>query len=142
MKAVVCIPCSDIVAPRRGWRSNRSWRWCECDRTGVRWLDGDMGLLEVTSRHGRGAVRVIGFSNVFLEQAVTSPPDDAEGWRELHTTCAADVSGSYLFNTHRRACWAIVVRPGEASDVVWVSYADARGGELAAAPTGFFEAEP
>lgn len=123
-KAALCVACSDIVSPLRDWQGDRSWRWCQCGHAGVRWRDGDRGLLEVTSLYGPASVRVLGLSNSFLIMAVADPPSDAEAWRDLHATCAAEVDPHYLFHASRRACWALVIRPGETGDVTFVPYAD------------------
>jgi hypothetical protein len=127
-KAAICVACSDIISPRRAWKTDRSWRWCECDHTGVRWRDGDRGLLEVTSFHGPAGVRVLGISNLFLHRAVADPEARGgltdEEWRELHHACAEHVEPHYLFHEDRRACWALIVRVGESGDVTFVDHGD------------------
>jgi hypothetical protein len=125
-KAMLCINCSDLVAPHRDWQTDRAWRWCECGGAGVRWRDGTAGLLEVTSADGPAAVRVLGINNSFLVAAVAQPPPHAEGWRDLHRQACAEVTPNYLFHQDRRACWALIVRPGESSDVTFVDYAEAK----------------
>jgi hypothetical protein len=125
-KAMLCTECIDIVAPSRDWQTSRAWRWCECGAAGVRWRDGTAGLLEVTSTGGRAHVRVLGINNTFLRLAVARPPADAEGWRALHQLTCAEVESHYLFHAERRACWALIVRPGESGDVIFVDYTDAK----------------
>jgi hypothetical protein len=94
---------------------------------GVRWADGDKGLVEVTAVDGRGHVRVIGHNNGFLTWAVERPPPDPEAWRALHTaSCGLAAGTGYLFGSDRRDCWALVVRVGESGDVTFVDYAEAR----------------
>jgi hypothetical protein len=134
-KAALCTHCWDIVSPRRAWQTDRSWRWCECDHSGVRWRDGAKGLVEVTSLHGPDGVRVLGINNQFLECAVSSNPyaDDglrsAEQWRNLHELASERVEPHYLFHRDRRNCWALVVRPEESGDVSFVQYVIAKRGE-------------
>jgi hypothetical protein len=126
-KAALCTHCYDIIGPFRDWETNRAWRWCQCDHMGVRWLDGDKGLLEVTAMHGQAHVRVIGLNNAFLTWAVERPLADAEGWRALHDASCAQAAGTgYLFGADRRACWALVVRVGESGDITFVDYAAAK----------------
>jgi hypothetical protein len=130
-KAALCVQCSDIVAPRRAWRTDRSWRWCECGQAGVRWRDGNAGLIEVTARYGPENVRVIGLNNVFLAMAVNDFNDAGRGrtdeqWRTLHTFTAEQAGPGYLFHRSHRDCWALVVRPGESGDVTFVPYLTAK----------------
>lgn len=125
-KAAVCVACSDIVAPHRDWQTDRRWRWCECTRTGVRWVDGTRGLLEVTSAHGPDGVRVLGLHNTFLEAAVQGHWAPEE-WQQLHIEATTLVDRHYLFHADRRACWALVVRVGDTGDVAFVPYTDAVG---------------
>jgi hypothetical protein len=129
VKVALCVTCTDFVTPLRTWQTDRSWRWCQCRETAVRWRDGARGLLEVTSLHGPASVRVLGLSNLFLQQAVTKP-QVRDGlsfpqWRELHDTSAQAVEPHYLFHVDKRACWALVVRVGESSDVTFIGYGDA-----------------
>lgn len=125
VKVALCVHCTDFVTPLRTWQTDRSWRWCQCAHTGVRWRDGARGLLEVTSLHGPDQVRVLGLNNLFLQLATADPPARAEWWRELHTAAASAVEPGYLFHAERRACWACVVRVGESSDVTFVGYGQA-----------------
>jgi len=131
-KAALCVHCWDIVSPRREWRIDRSWRWCECEHTAVRWRDGDKGLLEVSSLHGPIGVRVIGINNLFLQSAISDNPQAADGcrsseqWRALHDLACDRAAPHYLFHKDQRACWALVVRVGESGDVTFVDYATAR----------------
>lgn len=125
-KAMVCTECSDIVAPSRHWQTSRAWRWCECGGAGVRWRDGSAGVLEVTSAAGRQGVRVLGLANSFLNAAVAEPPADAQGWRALHAQACGNIPPYYLFHADRRSCWALVVRPGESGDVIFIDYAEAK----------------
>lgn len=126
-KAAICTHCWDIVAPRREWRTDRSWRWCECDHMGIRWRDGAAGLVEVTAMHGPAHLRVLGLNNGFVATAIQAPPGDAEGWRDLHAASCETVGPGYLFHVGRRACWALLVRPGESGDVIFTDYAVAKG---------------
>jgi hypothetical protein len=119
------VQCSDIVTPHRDWRGNRSWRWCEGRHAGVRWRDGDQGLIEVTAVGGPEQVRVIGFNNVFLRAAVLDGPatayaGDSQRWRQLHQESCREVDDRYLFHTSRRDCWALIMRPGESGDVAYI----------------------
>lgn len=133
-KAALCVHCTDIVSPRRSWQVDRSWRWCECEHTAVRWRDGDKGLIEVSSLRGPDGVRVLGLNNLFLQYAVADPAARgpvplglmAQEWRELHDACAKHVEPHYLFHADQRACWALVVRVGESGDVTFIPYGQAR----------------
>lgn len=138
-KAAICTHCMDIVSPYRNWETNRTWRWCSCDHTAVRWRDGHAGLLEVTSLHGASAVRVLGLANGFFEPAVRGISefghnDAMHEWRALHDAVTEQVAPTYLFHDSKRKCWAVVVRPGETSDVKFVQFADVRLGERVPAP--------
>lgn len=126
MKAAFCVTCCDIIAAWRDWRTNRAWRWCQCEQAGLRWVDGDRGRLEVTSRTGRGGVRVIGLNNQFLLGGIRQPPADSAGWREMHTDTARRVGRGFLFHMLNRNCWAVIVRPGESADVTYVEFAQAK----------------
>lgn len=125
-KAAVCIACMDIVSPRRAWRTDRSWRWCECDHTGVRWRDGDRGLLEVTSLHGPDGVRVLGLNNLFLLEALRTSGEGNDGWRAWHEATCEQVEPHYLFHKDKRNCWALIVRVGASGDVTFIEYPDAK----------------
>lgn len=134
MKAALCITCSDIVTPFRDWQTNRTWRWCQCDHVGVRWRDGEKGLLEVASLHGPEYVRVLGFNNAFLAAGVQGFRM-AEDWRDLHEAAAKAVDPHYLFHADRRNCWALIVAIGESGDVSLIPFAKAKfGAEAAASP--------
>lgn len=124
-KAALCTHCFDIVAPFRDWQANRAWRWCQCDHMGVRWLDGARGLIEVTAVHGEPYVRVIGLHNGFLENGVRMDLSTEE-WRLLHSASVDTVDAHYLFHKDRRACWALIVRPGDSGDISFVDWADAK----------------
>jgi hypothetical protein len=127
-KAAICSACWDIVSPRPRWQTDRSWRWCDCGEVGTRWRDGTRGLLEVTSLHGTGGVLVLGLANTFVHQAMLlrSAELTAEEWRLLHQRICEQVEPQYLFHADKRACWALLVRPGESGDVFLMDYADAR----------------
>lgn len=127
-KAALCVHCADIFSPYRAWQTNRAWRWCQCGHTGVRWRDGERGLIEVSSLHGEDGVRVIGINNSFLEAAVALMRPGglmAEEWRELHDASTEAVEPYYLFHREKRNCWALIVRVGESGDVAFVDYATA-----------------
>jgi len=126
-KVALCANCWDIVSPRRAWKTDRSWRWCECDHTAVRWRDGNRGLLEVTSSHGPTGVRILGLNNSFLEPAVNvGHALKDEEWRVLHQDACRLLEPYYLFHTDKRACWALVVAVGGSGDVTFVPYAEVR----------------
>jgi hypothetical protein len=131
-KAVICAACSDIVSPRRAWETDRSWRWCECDHVGVRWRDGNQGTLEVASLHGADGVRVLGLNNDYLQFAWSRNPQTEDGsrtfeqWRALHDYSCERVEPHYLFHADKRACWALLVRPGESGDVFLMDYGKER----------------
>jgi hypothetical protein len=127
-KAAICTACADIVSPYRDWQADRpwrSWRWCECEHVGVRWRDSARGLLEVASLHGAEGIRVLGLNNQFLTEAVRTPAADAAGWRAWHAATCSQVAPHYLFHAQKRACWAVVVRPGESGDVFLMDYGEA-----------------
>lgn len=136
----MCVTCTDFVTPLRAWQTDRSWRWCQCRETGVRWRDGARGLLEVTSLHGPTSVRVLGLNNIFLQRAVITP--QVRGglsfpeWRELHDTSCQAVEPGYLFHVDKRDCWALVVRVGESGDVTFVDYGTSAAEILERSPAG------
>jgi hypothetical protein len=125
-KAAICVHCADIFAPLRNWETDRSWRWCQCDHSAVRWADGARGLIEVTSMHGPDHVRVLGINNAFLGLAVGNRFADAAAWRALHKLTCAEVEPNYLFHADNRDCWALIVRPGESGDVTFIDWVKAR----------------
>ncbi len=122
---MLCIGCSDIVSPFRAWQKG-TWRWCQCYQAGVRWRDGDKGLLEVTHQSGPSMVRVIGMNNDYLLRAVRGLQTPEE-WRLLHTQQGQHVDPYYLFHKYRRNCWSVIIRPGETADVFHIPYEEARG---------------
>lgn len=124
-KAIICVQCSDIAAPYPD--PARGWRWCACNKAAARWRDPAYGLLDVTAIHGEHAVRVLGLNNNFLTDAVNGhawgdPDGIHEEWRLLHDKHAEEVPSNYLFHEDKRACWAVVIRPGETGDVRFVDY--------------------
>jgi hypothetical protein len=127
LKAAFCVNCTDIIAPYRAWRKNPGWRWCVCEHVGVRWRDGEKGLLEVASQDGPEGLRVLGFSNTFLSLG-TQHSGTFEEWRQLHEWSCQELDPHYLFHASKRACWALIIRPGETSDVFLIDYDAARGG--------------
>jgi hypothetical protein len=131
-KAALCVACWDIVSPRRAWQTDRSWRWCECGHTGVRWRDGAKGLVEVTSLHGAEGVHVLGLNNLFLTSAIQMSRAGLtfEEWRHLHELTSERVEPHYLFHADKRNCWALVVRPSESSDVSFIEYGTAKRDNL------------
>ena len=130
-KAALCLNCADIFSPYR--HDTDRWRWCACEGAGVRWRDGDRGLLEVTSLGGSDQVRVIGINNRFLAAAVSRNPYTADGsrsneqWRAIHEDTCAEVEPHYLFHKDKRACWALIVAVGESGDVFFIPYPEAAG---------------
>ncbi len=119
-KLALCVGCADMVAPYRSWTTDRRWRWCECGRTGTRWRDGTLGLLEVTSRSGPDGVRIVGLNNWFLQTATQLPAGTMAGhWRDLHDNSVDECGRNYLFHRDNRACWALVVAVGDTGDVVF-----------------------
>lgn len=131
MKIAYCVRCGDFVTPRRDWETNRAWRWCACDQMGVRWRDGNRGLLQVTSVYGPPRVRVLGLNNGFLLPAVDgliggSGEDPDEDWRVFHDLVAEQTPAGYLFSERHRECWAVLIRIGETSDVEFVSHTEAK----------------
>lgn len=137
MKAALCVNCTDIIAPLRAWQTTRAWRWCQCDRVGVRWRDGAKGLLEVACSDGPAHVRVIGFNNTYLQLVVwgnlagmpVAAPKTAEEWRTLHDASCEGVEPHYLFHKDKRNCWAVIIRPGQTGDVFLIDYDTAKAEE-------------
>lgn len=116
MKALLCVGCSDIVAP---YPQPTRWRSCQCGASSVRWRDPGAGLLELRCRGGPEGVRALGFANPFLSSAVDGHGDDAE-WRSLHEAVCESIPPNYLFSARKRGCWAVIIRPGETGDVSYV----------------------
>lgn len=119
----MCTACGMIVGPRPREADWATWTWCAepCLHTAVRWRDGHKGLLEVTSLHGPNGVLVIGLNNRFIMAMEYNP--DHEGWRRAHEE-ATDAPG-YLFDSSKRDCWAVIVRPGQSNDVFFIPYGEA-----------------
>lgn len=121
MKALLCLACVDVVAPHRDWRTNRDWRWCQCGQSGVRWRNGDTGIVEVTSTTDREYIRVVGFNNLMLVAgAADRPRITDQQWRDLHDETCRNVPANYLFHPTHRNCWTVIMRPGETSDTIYV----------------------
>lgn len=122
-KAAMCTTCGQIVGPRP---RDEEWTWCAepCLHTAVRWRDPGRGLLEVTSLHGPGGVIVIGLHNGFIA-GLAERVTEAEWWRNLHDKVTAEHSDGYLFHRNNRDCWAVLVRPGQSSDVFFIPYGEA-----------------
>lgn len=124
-KAAICLSCWDIVAPRGAWKVDRRWRWCECRRTATRWQDGTKGLIEITCINGSDNVRVLGLNNLFLIEGMRQKTQRTNmWWQEAHDASTSDVGEHYLFHKNRRNCWALLIRVGETSDVIYVPYDD------------------
>lgn len=119
-KAALCTECADIVSPWRAWRTNRTWRHCECGQMGVRWRNGDRGLLEVTAAAGPDTVMVLGLNNMFLGAALRDAASTPREWRDLHAYTCEHVEPNYLFHVDRRACWALLTRFGDSGDIIYV----------------------
>lgn len=121
MKALFCGECSAIISgPKDG-----SWRWCDCGNAAIRWTNPVTGKAEVWA-DVRGIVRVIGLNNMLLQLPSVpngSREEQGQAWRELHESATRLVDPHYLFHADQRACWAVVIRPGETNDV---RYADER----------------
>jgi hypothetical protein len=87
---------------------------------GVRWRDGDRGLLEVTAAQGPDTVLVLGLNNMFLGAALRDAASTPREWRDLHTYTCEQVEPGYLFHESRRSCWALLVRVGDSGDIIYV----------------------
>ncbi len=123
-KLVLCTYCSDIVMPFRESGATKYWRYCECGKSGVRWRDGGLGLLEVTSVYGPDFVRTIGMNNSFLYSDLTAStriPTNIE-WRELHERSSKQSGEYYLFHESGRNCWACIIPVGETGDVFFIDW--------------------
>lgn len=122
-KAAMCLTCGQIIGPRPRWQEDRAWMWCAdpCAHTAVRWRDGGKGHLEVTALHGEGDVAVIGLHNGFV--ACLADGLDHAGWRRAHERVTQ--APGYLFDSSRRDCWAVLIRPGQSNDVFFMPYSEA-----------------
>lgn len=123
-KAALCTVCADIVSPHRAWQTDRTWRHCECGQMGVRWRDGDRGLLDVTAVHGPDTILVLGLNNMFLGAALQDAASTPRDWRDLHTATCEQVEPNYLFHVDRRNCWALLTRVGDSGDIIYVDQAE------------------
>ena len=74
--------------------------------------------------NGPDFLRVIGINNWFLEQACEGFRTP-EQWRVLHKLSTELVDKYYLFHHENRACWALMIRPGETGDVFAIKYEEA-----------------
>lgn len=124
-KAAMCLTCGQIIGPRPRQADWSIWTWCAkpCMHSAVRWRDGQAGVLEVTSLHGKEDVVVVGLHNgmfgALSKSTFENPLSDAE-WRAAHALCTN--APGYLFDKSRRECWAALVRVGESNDVWFVEY--------------------
>lgn len=126
-KALLCLPCGDLVCPYGQWRRHGEWRWCECGEAGIRWADGSPGTVEVCANLGVDQIRVFGASTAYLEPAVRTGSNLAPGmWRELHRLTTGLVDDRYLFHDSRRGCWAVIVHPDDSDEIIVTSYVEAR----------------
>ncbi len=124
MKALFHARCGDIRAPA----PDRSWVYCRCGLTAMRWTDPDRGIAQLASlsRDDRPYTRVLGLNNVFLYGEWNTLrtggliPLSNEEWQKLHNL-ATDAPG-YLFDNSRRACALAIIAPGESSDTSWVDW--------------------
>lgn len=115
MKAMLCLECSDILAP---YLENGRWRYCACGSSAMRWTDGRAGKAEVSNFNGNGPL-IIGLDNAFLSAGVRGRHLSAAAWRGLHAGTTESVEKHYLFHRERRDCWALIVHPGDTGDVTW-----------------------
>lgn len=119
MKALICVTCSDVLAPYN-FRNGNKWRVCQCGCSAVRWRDTLAGHLEVSNVESPRSVRVMGMHNGFLMDAVHAHIGDHEAHKRAHND-AINAPG-YLFDRTRRECWACIFRPGETNDVFFVDW--------------------
>lgn len=64
---------------------------------------------------------VLGLNNRYLIGALANPPQDDESWRALHDE--ATVAPNHQFDASRKACWAVIIRPGMSTDTLVVTEA-------------------
>lgn len=119
MKVLVCMDCSDIVAP---YREDGKWRRCQCGRSAVTWTSGNQGLLLLSHKYNRSKVRVLGLNNAFFITALEGGITSAETWRMIHQASIEEVEPHYLFHKNNRACWACVIAVGETGDVTFIAW--------------------
>ena len=114
MKALFHTNCGSIRSPK----TDKSWTFCDCGQAAMRWTDPARGLAEVWSADP-GSARVIGMNNAML---TADPPngsrkEQGQAWRRMHELSIRTVDTHYLFHADDRACWAVIIRPGDTGDV-------------------------
>lgn len=112
MKLVFCLKCCDIRSPNK----DESYTVCNCGNVIFRWSDPERGILKLKARD-RNLVRVIGLNNQMLLADINVKFND-DGWKEIHQKSCEESTG-YLFHKDKRNCWAVVIRVGQSSDVMW-----------------------
>lgn len=110
--------CGSVRSPR----ADGVWTFCDCGQAAMRWTDPAKGLAEVWAADP-GSARVIGMNNAML---MTDPPngsraEQGQAWRDMHELSTRAVSPHYLFHADARACWAVIIRPGDTGDVTRVA---------------------
>lgn len=113
VKALLCTVCMDVRGlPNSG--DVKRWVECDCGNARARWRDALVGTVEVDAS-SREDVRVLGLNNHYLLPAVAARTHEQR--RELHD--AATDAPNHIFDKSRAACWAVVFRVGETTDVSW-----------------------
>ena len=114
MKLLFCGACHDI----RALDPEGAWTVCRCGNLEARWLDPHRGTVGVRAMD-REVVRIIGVHNGFLSGAFDPSVEKGDNiyWRNLHGI--ATVAPGYLFDEHKRGCWAAIIKVGETNDVFW-----------------------
>ena len=129
MKILVCQKCSDMRALNP---LPKTAVVCACGSSAAWWDDPFKGTARFAGRGPSGTaewaaphVWFLGLNNRYLVAAMTEPGRilDDEGYRDLHEW-ATDAPG-YQFDASKKACWAILVRPGMSSDTLVVPRAPA-----------------
>lgn len=111
MKALACGACGDI----RALDPSGAWVGCRCGNVRARWLDPERGTAEFTGDYP--SAFLLGLNNRLLGPALQGGTTIFEDARKLHGA-ATDAPG-YVFDKSKAACWAVIVRPGQTSDVTW-----------------------
>jgi hypothetical protein len=112
VKLLYCGRCGDIRAPDPHGEVTS----CHCGNVGARWEDLRRGILKVRAED-RSLARVIGIHNELLQVSWERGVEawSTEAWRKLHRDVTAEAHG-YLFHKDKRACWVVVIAPGESPD--------------------------
>lgn len=141
-KALCCRACNSVHT----FKPDGSLTTCDCGRVEGWWIDADNGnCLVYAEQDDRGLLSVLSMHNGFLndgpdlvprsyydshtQRMLPFPPEQVDTfWRQLHTSATIAPKAPEtvrVFDRSRRECWATLIEPGTAVDVLWATPEDA-----------------